>query len=122
MDDVKRAASPPASAAKGSSGERQGWEGRDPTLAAGKTPSVPLPSSTTSIRHESSSTAVDELVDDCDIPETIVENSEEDDAEDEGGGDARDANATNDDATRPVLLQPLLSEQARASAQLPDSP
>jgi hypothetical protein len=106
MEDAKRAPSPPVST-KDSPGQQHGGEGIDPTSFDSKKEPGALPSSTTSIRHES----VDELVDDCDIPETIVEVPDEDDGD---VGDVHDREVTNL-GSRPVLLQPLLSDDARGS-------
>jgi hypothetical protein len=104
MEDVNRTPSPPVST-KDSPGQQHDGEESDPTSVDSKKEPGALPSSTTiCTRHES----VDELVDDCDIPETIVEVPEEDDDDDEN---VHDIDATNL-GTRPVLLQPLLSDDS----------
>jgi hypothetical protein len=66
--------------------------------------------------YESTSPAVDDLVEDCDIPETILEGPEEEDDNDDIGNVARD----NGDAQQrpPVLFQPLLmGDDARARTE-----
>lgn len=101
MDDVKRPPSPPDST-NDSRGKPRGPEGSDPTTADEKPKSsASLVHSTQSSQHESVTPAVDGLVDDCDIPETIVEGPEEED--DDEVGNVRDG-----DAHKPVLLLPLL--------------
>jgi hypothetical protein len=87
--------------------------GSDPTPADEKKTGASHPSGR---RHdESSSPAVDELVDDCDIPETIVEGPEEEDDNDDVGNVARDDSGAQQ---RPVLLQPLLmGDDARACTE-----
>jgi hypothetical protein len=86
-------------------------KGGDPTPADEKNACASLH---TSSRHsnESTSPAVDELVDDCDIPETIVEGVDEEEDTDDVGNVVRD---DSDAQQRPVLFQPLLlGDDARA--------